>query len=121
MLRILLALLLCSTGILVAQEPKPDPLMREFAIAPADLFPVMGRVIASGKDWKVTHTDKDLCLVAFAGEWIDHATVTCEATNAGTSIVRVKAKFPGSMRQGSREKGLAKEVLEALTKAVPAR
>ena len=122
MTRLLTVVVLVAAGtVAVAQDKaKADPLVRVYNVAAADMFPVMGRAIA-GK-WKVSHSDKDLCVVTFEAPTTMtnsgyDATASCEPADGGTRV-RIKARQKGAMSSRGREERFAKDVLDEIAKAV---
>lgn len=104
-----------------AQSKKDDPMAHFFAVPASEMFSLMGRAIAS--KWKVTHTDKDLCLVTFeaaTSTWSSgfEATATCDAAEAGSRI-QIKARQKGTISMKGREERFAKDVFEEIQKAIP--
>jgi len=104
-----------------AQEKKQeDKMAKVFVIAPDQMFGTMGRAIAA--KWKVTHTDKDLCLVTFeqAGTMTSSgfdATASCEPAEGGTRV-RIKGRQKGTMSLKGKEEGLAKNVFSEIDRAI---
>lgn len=99
-------------------KAKPDPLTREFASPPAEMFAILGRAVT--QKWRILHSDKDLCLVTFeqaqtmtSSGW--DATATCEPSGTG-SRVRVKARQKGDISTKGREERFAKGVLDEVEK-----
>jgi hypothetical protein len=100
---------------------KDDPLVRTYALDQASMYGVMGRAV--GTNWKVTHSDKDLCLVTFEAPTKltssgFEATATCEPNDKGGSRVRVKARQKGHVSMKGKEAGFAKKVFEAIEKGL---
>src|SRR3972149_12076442 len=98
----------------------PDPLSRVYATTPDKMFPLLGRLVA--ERWKVTHSDKDLCLVSFevattlTSSGFD-VTATCEAAENETRV-RVKARQKGSLSLKGKEQKFAKTLLDEISKRV---
>ena len=105
---------------LARDEDKPDPLRRVYTAAPDAAFLIMGRAIAS--KWVITHTDKDLCLVAFEKKESlfssgNDATATCEPAEGGGTVIRIKTRQKGALSLGANERGFAKDVFTEIEKA----
>jgi hypothetical protein len=84
------------------------------------MFPRLGRLVA--ERWKVTYSDKELCLVSFevattlTSSGFD-VTATCEADENETRV-RVKARQKGTLSLKGKEQRFAKTLLDEISKRV---